>query len=618
MPVQLNNHTVTDDYDGTSAGGGGARYAYGTLLVFDEPVDVLIYHGVTGGQSSPLEFLSLPPGTYPLFGFDGDYLVELQIKNAVAGNVARVSVYMFEPQRAGLAPSAVINPLASSGIREITSVDGSIVVTNPFGPITDLSVVFGDFLHWGNNFDVNSLGLYLQSHAQVTIQTDGHGFSVDTTGGGGAGDVNLNADIGDLIFHNFWWSLRSNGSASFNLTGPGSFGVTVSNQINLLSIHDILIRANAAAGTGGLITITGDAGVIVDGGGGSSGLILRASSHTGGPTGNIAAELASGKQFIIKNHGGSTILSATDGGAGLDSIDAFAALAMHGSTGVTSPTRYVGGTATGAPASGTWAVGDYIITADGHVYICVIAGTPGTWADVGGGGTGGPAGGVLGGTYPNPVFNPTIAGNALVMSGGNTVIDVNPDNTTIEIAADALRLKDTAVTPGTYGDATHVGQFTVNSKGQITNASNVSIGGALPGSQLDYVQRTTNVTINSTTPIAILTGSSVAYSGTQTIMIYVYTPSLVPPNSTTPHMYIALYEDGTQIGVIMDSVNNLNTVPIATPGYAGFKRTPAAGNHTYSVRGYLSTGTTAGSFGAGAGGSGAGTLSPAYMQILSL
>lgn len=36
-------------------------------------------------------------------------------------------------------------------------------------------------------------------------------------------------------------------------------------------------------------------------------------------------------------------------------------------------------------------------------------------------------------------------------------------------------LKDTAVTPGTYGSATQVGQFTVDQQGRITAATNVTI-----------------------------------------------------------------------------------------------------------------------------------------------
>ena len=48
----------------------------------------------------------------------------------------------------------------------------------------------------------------------------------------------------------------------------------------------------------------------------------------------------------------------------------------------------------------------------------------------------------------------------------------------------SAKLIDTAVTPGTYGDASNVGQFTVNSKGQLTSAINVPITGA---GSADYV-----------------------------------------------------------------------------------------------------------------------------------
>lgn len=61
-----------------------------------------------------------------------------------------------------------------------------------------------------------------------------------------------------------------------------------------------------------------------------------------------------------------------------------------GLTGATAPTRYVGGTTSGHPTSGTFAVGDFVVTADGHIWVCTAAGTPGTWTDVNGsGGSGG-------------------------------------------------------------------------------------------------------------------------------------------------------------------------------------------------------------------------------------
>ena len=57
-----------------------------------------------------------------------------------------------------------------------------------------------------------------------------------------------------------------------------------------------------------------------------------------------------------------------------------------GLTGAVAATRYVGATASGAPASGTFAVGDFVIDQTGKVWVCTVAGTPGTWVQVGGGG----------------------------------------------------------------------------------------------------------------------------------------------------------------------------------------------------------------------------------------
>lgn len=61
----------------------------------------------------------------------------------------------------------------------------------------------------------------------------------------------------------------------------------------------------------------------------------------------------------------------------------------------------------------------------------------------------GPAGGDLQGTYPNP---------ELILIG---------------------------VTPGTYGDATHVPQVTIDAKGRVTNVVNVAISGGGGGTSPD-------------------------------------------------------------------------------------------------------------------------------------
>ena len=62
----------------------------------------------------------------------------------------------------------------------------------------------------------------------------------------------------------------------------------------------------------------------------------------------------------------------------------YLAVATGGLTGATAATRYVGATASGAPVSGTFAVGDMCVGQDGTLRICTTAGSPGTWTAVGG------------------------------------------------------------------------------------------------------------------------------------------------------------------------------------------------------------------------------------------
>lgn len=56
-----------------------------------------------------------------------------------------------------------------------------------------------------------------------------------------------------------------------------------------------------------------------------------------------------------------------------------------GLTGATAATRYVGATTSGAPVSGTFAVGDFIVDRSGSMWVCTTAGSPGTWTQVAGG-----------------------------------------------------------------------------------------------------------------------------------------------------------------------------------------------------------------------------------------
>lgn len=52
-----------------------------------------------------------------------------------------------------------------------------------------------------------------------------------------------------------------------------------------------------------------------------------------------------------------------------------------GVTGATAASRFVGATASGAPVTGTFLVGDYIVDQTGSFWICTVAGSPGTWTN---------------------------------------------------------------------------------------------------------------------------------------------------------------------------------------------------------------------------------------------
>lgn len=57
----------------------------------------------------------------------------------------------------------------------------------------------------------------------------------------------------------------------------------------------------------------------------------------------------------------------------------YLAVASGGLTGATAAARFVGGTSSGAPSSGTFAVGDFVVDHGGTMWLCTSAGTPGTW-----------------------------------------------------------------------------------------------------------------------------------------------------------------------------------------------------------------------------------------------
>lgn len=93
--------------------------------------------------------------------------------------------------------------------------------------------------------------------------------------------------------------------------------------------------------------------------------------------GNLAAAMAGWAAFT-----GPFAPKASPTGTGVATWPAFAA---SGLTGAVQATRFVGGTTLGDPSSGTFAVGDFVVDQSGQIWICTVAGSPGSWEAPGSG-----------------------------------------------------------------------------------------------------------------------------------------------------------------------------------------------------------------------------------------
>lgn len=136
------------------------------------------------------------------------------------------------------------------------------------------------------------------------------------------------------------------------------------------------------------------------------------------------------------------------GGTVVGSIQA-PSFTATGLTGATAASRYVGATASGAPGSGTFAVGDYVVDQTGSIWVCTVAGTPGTWVEIGAAGGGSVVTTIVMGDASDPLTTgadknpiPMEAPCALTITevrlkvktapvGAAIIVDVNKNGTTI-------------------------------------------------------------------------------------------------------------------------------------------------------------------------------------------
>lgn len=252
-------------------------------------------------------------------------------------------------------------------------------------------------------------------------------------------------------------------------------------------------------------------------------------------------------------------------------------------TGATQAARFVGATTTGAPASGTFAVGDVVVAQDGHVFVCTVAGTPGTWVDVAAGATV---------SYATPAI---VLGSSAAAGAASTVI--RSDSTIAAFDA-------TNPTTQAFGDSAAVGTAAFAARRDHKHAmpadpvTSAAMVAALGGVAWTTVVKGGDTSVSSNTVVAAdpdlaFTAASGGVYEVDLFVIYVSTAG-----AGTPDLKAAFAEDATARGSLFwwginptDVANSAallaGTGSTATFGTAATNRVIRANGH------YIGAGGTA-------------------------
>jgi hypothetical protein len=150
----------------------------------------------------------------------------------------------------------------------------------------------------------------------------------------------------------------------------------------------LIIEANSATQSANLqewVTSTGSNVLFVNNTGTmtSNTISSGTASYRAGVQGNAHASLQIDSNGTVEFGNGTSSSDTFLTRPATQQLNVNAALSVTGLSGATAASRYVGATTSGAPTSGTFAVGDFVVDQTGHLWVCTAAGTPGTWTNAG-------------------------------------------------------------------------------------------------------------------------------------------------------------------------------------------------------------------------------------------